>query len=47
MNRNEDVEFRRGRLEGYLRELLGVDCVRNSRIMQKFIKINKEYINQL
>ncbi len=40
-SKKEVVEQRRRQLEGYLHELVTMDCVRNSRIMQKFLKINK------
>lgn len=37
------VEERRKMLEEYLRDLLGVKEIRNTRLIQKFLKINKEY----
>lgn len=40
-NRKECVEQRRRELEDYVGNLLEIECVRNSRIMQKFLKINK------
>jgi len=40
----KEIEARRERLEEYARNLLSVDQIRNSRIMQKFLKINKEYV---
>jgi hypothetical protein len=43
-SRKEEIEARRARIEGYARKLLAVGEVRNSRIMQKFLKINKEYV---
>jgi predicted RNA-binding protein len=41
ISKKEVIEMRRKQLEGYLRELVESDCVRNSRILQKFLKINK------
>jgi hypothetical protein len=32
-------------LEKFLNELNGLEQVRNSRIFQKFVKINKEYVD--
>lgn len=43
----EEVEERRRNLEEYLRKLLEIEPIRNSRIMQKFLKINKEYVPTL
>ena len=40
-NRKEVVEQRRRELEDFIGCLLEQECVRNSRIMQKFLKINK------
>lgn len=40
-NRKEIVEQRRRELENYLCELIQNECIRNSRILQKFFKINK------
>ena len=40
-SRKEVVEERRKELEEYMGKLLEVESVRNSRIMQKFLKINK------
>jgi hypothetical protein len=40
-HRKEIVEQRRRELEQYLNSLLEIHNVRNSRIMQKFLKINK------
>ena len=42
-SRKEVVEQRRRELENYLLELVQVENIRNSRILQKFLKINKEY----
>lgn len=42
-SKKEIVEQRRKQLENYLSELIGVESIRNSRIVQKFLKINKEY----
>jgi hypothetical protein len=35
----------KGELEKFVNELNGLDQVRNSRIFQKFVKINKEYLD--
>ena len=47
LGRKDEIESRRARLESYIRSLIGIGAVRNSRIVQKFVKINKEYIPYL
>ncbi len=42
-NKKEGVEQRRRQLETYIHDLIEIEGIRNSRIMQKFLKINKEY----
>ena len=43
VNKKGIVEERRKMLQGYLTEVIGIDEVRNTRILQKFLKVNQEY----
>lgn len=43
VNKKNIVEERRKTLQNYLTEIIGIDEVRNTRILQKFLKINQEY----
>ena len=44
LGRQQEIESRRSALEEYTRQLLNLSQIRNSRIMQKFLKVNKEYV---
>lgn len=43
VNKKNIVEERRKTLQNYLTEIIGIDEVRNTRILQKFLKVNQEY----
>ena len=43
VNKKNIVEERRKTLQSYLTEIIDLDEVRNTRILQKFLKINQEY----